>query len=92
MVPSPKLKMTRVIGVWSVSLDSLASAVTVRGAGPKVTGNLSAATGGESGPGVGVAVGAMVGALLGLVGTLVGWGVTCFTTGAAAAAALDGRT
>ena len=76
MVPSPKLKITCAMGVWSVSVDPLASAVTVNGAGPVVTA--STATGGESGPGVGVPVGALVGGVLGLVGILGGGTATGF--------------
>jgi hypothetical protein len=85
MVPSPKLKMTLAIGVWSVSVDPLASAITVNGAGPELTDRVRTPTGATSGTGVGV----LVGALVGLVGTLGGRAITDFADGRADGVALD---
>jgi hypothetical protein len=88
MVPSPKLKMTLAIGVWSVSVDPLASAVTVN-ADKALTDSVRTPTGAKSGAGVGVLVGVPVGALVGLVGTLEGARVAGFADGRTDGAALD---
>jgi hypothetical protein len=53
--------MTLAIGVWSVSLDPLASAITVNGAGTEVTDRVRTPTGARSGTGAGVFVGELVG-------------------------------
>jgi hypothetical protein len=90
MVPSPKLKMTLAIGVWSVSLDPLASAVTVNGAGPELTVNARTPTGAASGPGAGVLLGTLIGALVGPVGTPGGMTVTGLADGRVDGVALNG--
>ena len=51
---------TWTIGVWSVSVEPDASAVTVSGDDPDWGDTDSAATGGASGPGIGVGIGALV--------------------------------
>ena len=84
-VPSPKLKMTFAIGVWSVSVDPLASAVTVN-ADTELTDSVRTPTGAKSGAGVGVLVGVLVGAL---VGTLEGRGAAGLADARADGAALD---
>src|SRR5438445_4781030 len=76
---SPKSKATSAIGVGSVSVEPLASAVTLRGAGPTVT--TSWAIGAASGIGEGVAVGVLVGLAAGL-GAVVGYVVCFFATAA----------
>lgn len=77
VVPSPKLKMTFAIGVWSVSVDPLASAVTVN-EDTELTDSVRTPTGAKSGAGVGVGVGVLVGAL---VGTLEGGGAAGLADG-----------
>ena len=75
------------IGVWSVSVDPLASAVTVKGAGPELTDNARTPTGAESGADKGV----LVGAVVGFGAALGGRTVTGFAVGRAGAAALGGK-
>jgi hypothetical protein len=56
-----------------VSLEPVASAVTVKGAAPELGVTANCATGGASGPGVGVGDGVLVGVGVGVgVGALVG--------------------
>ena len=75
------------IGVWSVSVDPLASAVTVKGAGPELIDNARTPTGAESGADKGV----LVGAVVGLGAALGGRTVTGFAVGRADAVALGGK-
>jgi hypothetical protein len=88
-VPSPKSKMTLAIGVWSVSVDPLASAIRVNGAGPEVTDRVRTPTGARSGAGVGVGVGVVVGAVVGVARTLGGGTVACFADGRADGVVFD---
>jgi hypothetical protein len=78
--------MTLAIGVWSVSLDPLASAVTVIGTGHALTVTVRTPTGAKSGPGDGVLAGAAVGP----AGTPAGRAVTAFADGRLDGVALEG--
>jgi hypothetical protein len=85
-VPSPKLKTTWAIGVWSVSLDPLASAVTVKGAVPPIALNTSRAVGAESGRGDDVGAGLLLGdvatgRVVGVAAGMVGCAFTLLAAG-----------